>query len=209
MNDAGILAVERQGIPMKIRITALALALFLTVFMLYAAYSVKSERALAREMIRLRVIGASDGEEDQRIKLLVRDMLLEKLSNSGITQRDEALTALVSREDEIETAVEELLRGVGADYGAKAQVGNVLYPTCTYENFTLPAGSYVALTVTLGEGRGRNWWCVLFPPLCYGAFPEKDAVESNAVLWEDESNVEIRFRFRILEWIEKIKSHRD
>ena len=191
---------------MKKRITLLALAVSLTVFMLYAAFASQSERELSREMIRLRVIASSDSEEDQALKLRVRDMLLESLGEAGYESRGEALAGLKAEKNDIEDAVNALLEENGADYRACVGIGKVLYPSCTYDTFALPAGEYTALTVTLGEGEGHNWWCVLFPPLCYGAAPEKDAIESSAILWEDEGSIEIKFRFRVLEWIETVKS---
>lgn len=190
---------------MKKRILYMLTALVLTVFMLYAAFAVKSERTLASEMVRLRVIASSDSRENQEIKLRVRDRLLERVGNAGYETRGEALDSLKTEEEELEALVGSWLSEEGVDYGAEVSVGNVLYPTSVYETFSLPAGNYTALTVTLGEGQGHNWWCVLFPPLCYGAAPEEDAIESSAILWEDGENVEIRFRFRVLEWIEKLK----
>lgn len=172
---------------------------------MYAAFAVASQHLLARSVVRLRVVGAGDGKRDQEVKLMVRDHMLALLGEDAFASREEAVSFLINSAAELETEVNSLLDEEGSGYAAKITVENVLYPECEYESFTLPAGRYVACTVTLGEGKGENWWCVLFPPLCYGMEPTEEIMETGSILLTGQEEPEIEFRFRILEWIGAIK----
>ncbi|MBE6998805.1 MAG: hypothetical protein E7428_01285 [Ruminococcaceae bacterium] len=184
---------------------AMFLAAVLAFGAMYAAFAVASQHLLARSVVRLRVVGAGDGKRDQEVKLMVRDHMLALLGEDAFASREEAVSFLINSAAEIETEVNSLLDEEGSGYAAKITVENVLYPECEYESFTLPAGRYVACTVTLGEGKGKNWWCVLFPPLCYGMEPTEEIMETGSILLTGQEEPEIEFRFRILEWIGAIK----
>ena len=128
------------------------------------------------------VIANSDSEYDQNVKLKVRDHVLEVVQaellnetmlrheeNDGDTARlglDEARELIETNLDVIEDAAREVLAEEGVSYGASAELGVRFIPQKTYGDVTFPAGNYEALNITLGEGEGQNWWCVLFPPLC-------------------------------------------
>lgn len=184
---------------------AMFLAAVLACGAMYAAFAVASQHLLARSVVRLRVVGAGDGKRDQEVKLMVRDHMLALLGEDDFASREEAVSFLINSAAELETEVNSLLDEEGSGYAAKITVENVLYPECEYESFTLPAGRYVACTVTLGEGKGKNWWCVLFPPLCYGMEPTEEIMETGSILLTGQEEPEIEFRFRILEWIGAIK----
>lgn len=184
---------------------AMFLAAVLAFGAMYAAFAVASQHLLARSVVRLRVVGAGDGKRDQEVKLMVRDHMLTLLGEDAFASREEAVSFLINSAAELETEVNSLLDEEGSGYAAKITVENVLYPECEYESFTLPAGRYVACTVTLGEGKGKNWWCVLFPPLCYGMEPTEEIMETGSILLTGQEEPEIEFRFRILEWIGAIK----
>ena len=149
----------------------LALLLGVATAILAGAWLSGQQRALAGELVRLHVIGASDSEEDQAIKLRVRDAVLAEAGPllEGATTREEA-------EQILGTHLEELARaGAEASQGAEvtAQIAaDVWFPTKEYTDFSLPAGRYTALKIIIGEGEGRNWWCVVFPPLCMGSVSE-------------------------------------
>ncbi|MBR4867224.1 MAG: stage II sporulation protein R [Clostridia bacterium] len=181
------------------------LAAVLAVGAMYAAFAVASQHLLAHSVVRLRVVGAGDGERDQEIKLMVRDHMLALLVEDRFASREEAVSFLIGSAADLEAAVNTLLDEEESGYTAKIAVENVLYPECEYDSFTLPAGRYVACTVTLGEGKGKNWWCVLFPPLCYGMEPTEEIIETGSILLAGQEEPEIQFRFRILEWIGAIK----
>ena len=184
---------------------AMFLAAVLAFGAMYAAFAVASQHLLARSVVRLRVVGAGDGKREQEVKLMVRDHMLALLGEDDFASREEAVSFLINSAAELETEVNSLLAEEGSGYAAKITVENVLYPECEYESFTLPAGRYVACTVTLGEGMGKNWWCVLFPPLCYGMEPTEEIMETGSILLTGQEEPEIEFRFRILEWIGAIK----
>ena len=126
---------------------------------------------LADQMIRLHVIANSDGEEDQALKLAVRDRVLEQaeaLYPQGASL-EEARQALEGHLDTLADAGRAVVEEWGCDYPVTAQITQCWFPTKEYEEFALPAGEYTALRVVIGEGKGQNWWCVAFPPLCLGA----------------------------------------
>lgn len=121
------------------------------------------------KLIRFHVIANSDSEEDQSVKLRIRDGILQKygplLSESG--SRDESLQLISENLKDIESTADEILKKEGQNYSARAMLGESTFPIKQYGSITLPAGEYTALKVVLGEGGGKNWWCVMFPPLCF------------------------------------------
>ncbi len=130
------------------------------------------QKALAEQMVRLHVVARSDSEEDQAEKLRVRDAVLEAVEPwlEGTDTREEAMAVLAQRLPELATIGAEIV-GAGVEVTASIQE-EVWFPTKEYADFALPAGKYTALRITLGEGAGRNWWCVVFPPLCLGSVSE-------------------------------------
>ena len=146
------------------------------------------------EVLRLHIPANSDSAEDQRMKLKLRDHILteygERLATEGdITSATAQIQALLP---EIESDCCEFLRRNGADYSATAELTEMYFSTRTYENVTLPAGEYTALRITLGTGEGRNWWCVMFPPLCIPAVSEPTE-ELPDSLYGETKTVEIKF----------------
>lgn len=128
------------------------------------------QNALAERVVRLHVIGASDSEEDQAVKLQVRDAVLAQAEPwlEGASSQEEAMTVLAEH-------LEELAQVGAAVAGTSVTASieeNTWFPTKEYTDFALPAGYYSALKITLAEGEGRNWWCVVFPPLCTGSISE-------------------------------------
>ena len=125
-------------------------------------------------MIRFHVIANSDTEEDQALKLAVRDRVLEEaegLYPEGATL-EQAQAALEGHLNTLAAAGRAVVEEQGYDYPVSARLEDCWFPTKEYEDFALPAGNYTALRVTIGEGKGQNWWCVAFPPLCLGAASE-------------------------------------
>lgn len=194
----------------KLKIWELSLLLALCFTLVTALHAKAQQERLSGELIRLHVIANSDSQADQAVKLAVRDKILEVLSPKlrGVSDRDEArqlverALPLLSREARL------TLLDSGRFYPAEAKLCFEDYPTRTYSDFALPAGDYVSLQVVLGEGRGKNWWCVVFPPLCMGSVTEDEAfsqlTEESAQLIRYE-NGQYRLRFRIIELYEEIK----
>jgi len=134
----------------------------------------REQQELADSVIRFHVIANSDSDEDQALKLAVRDRVLaqaEEIYPEGATLA-EAQAALEGHLNLLAAAGREVVEEQGYDYPVAATLEDCWFPTKEYEGFALPAGNYTALRVTIGEGRGQNWWCVAFPPLCLGAASE-------------------------------------
>ncbi len=161
------------------------------------------QRVLADKLVRLHVIANSSSDEDQALKIRVRDAVLE--AASGLTEADlpEALPRL-------RLAAERALREAGCDDGVTVKLGPEVYGTREYDTFSLPAGEYRSLRVEIGAAEGRNWWCVLFPPLCFASSEEFEEEAASAGLTEDDLELvrgggqDIQIRFRILELIQKL-----
>ena len=119
-----------------------------------------------RECLRLHILANSDSEEDQRVKLLVRDAILERMRGQELSSKREAEEKMLIMGGELQRTAEEVLASCGLDYGAGLEAGVFEFPERDYGGEVYPAGEYSALRVILGEGKGQNWWCVMFPPLC-------------------------------------------
>ncbi len=138
-------------------------------------------------LIRLHIIANSDDIFDQQVKLLIRDEIIREMGDTLGSVESAAEAEQVVRENlpRIESIANGIL-GEYTDYTAKAELGEFQFPTKSYGEFALPGGEYTALRVVLGEGEGKNWWCVLFPPLCFvdraGSVAQNpDRVEKDAV----------------------------
>ena len=141
------------------------------VCLLLGVWLTGQQKALSDRVVRLHVIGSSDSDEDQAAKLLARDSVLDLAGPllAGVAEQEEAMEVL-------EAHLEELTRAAAQAAGVPARATleeEAWFPTKTYPDFALPAGRYPALKITLGEGKGRNWWCVVFPPLCMEAVTEE------------------------------------
>ena len=154
------------------------------------------------DILRLHIIANSDSEEDQRVKLIVRDELLrlERECFLGGT-KDETKAGLMENGGEVLRLVERVLRENGFDYGAQLKLGVYDFPDREYAGRLYPAGRYEALRIVLGRGEGHNWWCVMFPPLCLDA-----AVSSPQYTNEEETLISKKYiiKFKILELISEI-----
>lgn len=162
---------------------------------------------LSENVIRLHVIANSDSILDQDLKLKVRDRVLEFDFLNNLTNKQSAKQVLEENLDFIKSEVEKTLLENGCAKSVTAESVSMLFPIKRYENFTMPAGVYDALRITIGNGEGKNWWCVMFPPLCYGAcIGDKDveAVIGNDGVGLMEKSVKYEVRFKIVEWFKKM-----
>ena len=183
-----------------------ALLVGVAVAMLWGVWLDREQAALADKVIRLHVLANSDSEADQALKLRVRDRILAEAADlfapgETVAQARETLTLALPA---LAEAGAEVVREEGYEYAVSASLEeNVWFPTKQYTDFALPQGSYTALRVVIGEGGGRNWWCVVFPPLCLGSVTETteeaaalgDLSESDVALMtgEDEGYV-VKFK---------------
>lgn len=191
--------------------TVLALVVLLSII------PVSGEEKIYENMIRLHVIADSDSEEDQRIKLAVRDRILEEFSDElgRAGSFDEAYYTVGELIPDIENAANDVLEMEGITDRASVEIGEEEYPERVYDGYTLPAGKYASLRVVIGEGKGQNWWCVLFPPLCTSA-ASKNVEDDEEVfiqagistegykLIKREKETKYQIRFRVLELLSGI-----
>lgn len=148
------------------RFTELAAGLVCAAALTAALVSGAESSPARPEALRLHVIANSDDPEDQRLKLLVRDALLETYGGAEATSKEEACSRLLAMGPELQAAAERTLRENGSDDPVVLEAGEFDFPDRTYGSETFPAGRYTALRVVIGAGEGQNWWCVMFPPLC-------------------------------------------
>ncbi len=154
-------------------------------------------------MLRLHVIANSDSEKDQKLKLLVRDEILKTGSElfDGKTNIDTAADKLYEEREKLEEAAKSVLRENGCDGDVKISLSKSYFEVRQYEGFTVPAGFYNSVLVEIGNAKGKNWWCVMFPPLCIPAVSDNGNLEvfnedGKAVLLSD---LKIDARFKVAE----------
>ena len=193
----------------KLRLWEAALLLAFGLTLTAGVWASASESALAGQVLRLHVVANSDSERDQALKLLVRDAVLAQAGGilDGVSDRRSAEQALTPHLDELARTAAEALAAEGCGDTVTVSLVDQWFPTKEYDGFSLPAGQYRALRVTVGEGQGRNWWCVVFPPLCLGSVTE-ESVE--AVAGEALSDGQVALitgqdggyvlKFRFIEW---------
>ena len=196
-----------------------AICLLCAAAMLVAALlilPVHGEAAVYDRVIRLHVLANSDSEEDQALKLTVRDAVLSQTQAllADATTREEAEAILASNLDVIRVAAEEAVRASGANASVTVSLGEEQYPTRRYENLAFPAGEYLSLQVRLGEAEGKNWWCVLFPPLCLSAataehetqeaFLAAGLTDEQYRMIADTDSTKYKLRFKILEIAQRL-----
>jgi len=197
----------------KLRLWEAALLLAFGLTLTVGVWALASESALADRVLRLHVVANSDSDSDQARKLLVRDAVLAEASRllEGVDDRREAEEALAAHLEELAQAGTEALARTGRTDMVRVALANQWFPTKEYDGFSLPAGQYRALKVIIGEGKGRNWWCVVFPPLCMASVSEQ-SVESAAegVLSEDQvalitgQDGGYVLKFRLIEWWQEL-----
>lgn len=156
---------------------------------------------LRGSVLRLHIIANSDSEEDQRLKLMVRDALLARSDELFEDSSDlsEAELAVRKKLPEIEQIASETLRSQGCNDSVSAEIADVLFDERIYGGITMPAGEYRALRITIGEAEGHNWWCVMYPPLC---------IPAACGVTDDEETEEEFFTEQELDMLRKPKKYR-
>ena len=181
-----------------------------------SSYSETINKGLEANLIRLHVIANSDSPEDQSLKRDVRDAILEYVKSElkGSDSIDKSREIIKNRLTEIANIAKKVITEKGRSYGVRTILGEYPFPTKVYGDIVLPAGEYQALRVIIGDGKGANWWCVLFPPLCFvdvthGTVPDSVKDDLKKVLTEEEyeivtssdseSEIPIKIKFKIVE----------
>ena len=174
------------------------------------------QNGLSNNIFRLHILANSDSKEDQELKLKVRDEILKYMKTLTNDMSDKQAVIELSQKhiEDFKQIAENVIKQNGYDYSVKIEIGNFYFPTKYYGNISLPAGNYDALKIEIGEAQGQNWWCSLFPPLCFvnissGVVDEEGekylkenlSDEEFAIVSNSSSNVE--FKFKIIELINK------
>ncbi|MCL6637099.1 MAG: stage II sporulation protein R [Alicyclobacillus sp.] len=183
-------------------------------------YDVSAPHAapIPAEALRLRVVANSDSPADQALKLRVRDAVVRTVAGvvAGAQSAADARARVQRALPQIQAAAAAVVAQAGVSYGVRTDVGPVPFPTKVYGNQVYPAGTYEALRVTLGAGRGQNWWCVLFPPLCFidladgsavpntGGFPDLPPLTTVSVPGPDGRPQPVQVRLAVLDYGEEL-----
>ena len=190
----------------KIEISII-MAMVLTLAISITGFAASCE-GVKHSVLRMHIIANSDEDYDQELKLKVRDAVLKQGGDAfdGASDVAQAQQKIENAQDELLKVAQEVIAQEGYDYDVKIELGQEYFGTRTYDNITLPAGQYQAVRVIIGEGAGKNWWCVMFPPLCLPGATQQEEID--AVLTQGESNLvkgdpEIDARFKIVEIYEK------
>lgn len=151
----------------NLRAWEVAILLALSFTLCVGLWAQRTQHAISAQVLRLHVLAVNDSEEEQALKLRVRDAVLAYLEPelAGVTDRDTAREMIMERLQPIAEAAAEAADGRQVSVSFRSES----YPLRRYEGFVLPAGSYESLRVVLGDGEGHNWWCVVFPPICLSA----------------------------------------
>jgi len=185
--------------------------LLLILSILWCGGVISDKLTLKENLIRLHIVANSDSQEDQMLKLQLRDAVMEKLQPvmDEIPDAKAAKTYLQAQLPELERYVNNILRQLGSTYTAVVTLGKEAFGLREYDTFSLPSGVYESLRITIGQGQGKNWWCVVFPGLCVPQSTEEvtaGAFFSDRVTGTLEKKEEYRPRFFLLDCIGKLEN---
>lgn len=196
-------------------ILSLLLFAYTTVCAISYAQNVSSD--IAESVFRLHILANSDSEVDQNLKYIVRNNLLDYMNElcSNCTSKEEVIQLVENNKENFKNIALETIKEQGFSYDVNINIGNFEFPTKNYGDISLPAGFYDALRVEIGEAKGQNWWCVMFPPLCFvdissgivsdesKELMENNLTEEEFALVSDKEDSGLQFKFKILEFFGK------
>ena len=214
-----------KKLPYKIKLFLFILPLlFIYTLICSISYVNAISTDLQKNVFRLHVIANSDSEEDQNLKLKVRDNVIKYMNTlcSKTTSKEEAIEIANAHLNEFKEIALSTIKENGYNYDVNISIDNVFFPTKTYGDISLPEGYYDALRIKIGKAEGKNWWCVMFPPLCFvdvtsGIVPDdsKELLKENLSQEEydlicngnseDLNNTDITFKFKIVELLNNTK----
>ena len=197
---------------------SLILIILLGIYILISAisYVTAVSNDLQESIFRLHVIANSDSQEDQNLKYIVRDNLIKYMNeiSADAPNKEEAIKIAQEHTDDFYKIARKTIIENGYDYDVTVEIGNFEFPTKNYGDISIPAGYYDALRVKIGEAKGQNWWCVMFPPLCFvnissGIVPEEskemlenELSEEDYDIISNKESAEIKFKFKIIELLQ-------
>lgn len=170
---------------------------------------------LSDSVLRLHVIANSDSVEDQNLKYMVRDDVLSYMNElcSNVSSKEDAISIASSHLEDFKQIALDTIASNGFDYTVSVEIGNFDFPTKTYGDVSLPSGFYDALRIKIGEASGQNWWCVMFPPLCFvdvssGVVPDSSKEQMKSNLSDEEfsliSSDDMDFKFKLVEFFQNL-----
>lgn len=197
-----------------LNLSLLTFLLFIYIFISAQSYVTAIATNLSDAVFRLHVLANSDSEADQNLKLKVRDSLLNYMNEicSNCSTKEEAISIAQKNQNKFQEIAEETIISNGFNYSVKINIGNFYFPTKNYGDISLPAGFYDSLRVEIGEAKGQNWWCVMFPSLCFidissGVVDNeaKENLEENLEkesysIISDNKKSNIKFKFKLIEF---------
>ncbi|MDO5557145.1 MAG: stage II sporulation protein R [Clostridia bacterium] len=200
-------------------ITILLLLLFLFIIISAFSYTNAISNNIANSVFRLHVLANSDDSIDQDLKYKVRDELLKYMNSliENINSKEDAINIVESNKQNFIDIAKNTIIQNGFDYDVTIEIGNFSFPTKTYGNISLPSGYYDAIRVKIGEAKGQNWWCVMFPPLCFVDTSSAIVDDSSKEILKDSLSDEefalinssdssdITFKFKLIEMFENMK----
>lgn len=190
------------------KITKIFLPVFMSLVLIIGITQplIKTSENISDKVFRLHILANSDSTYDQNLKLGLKNYILENTSDLFIGQNlEENIDIAMESLEELYRLSKEYLESQGSNYDVKTEVVKEFFETRVYDDFTLPAGVYNSLKITIGEGKGHNWWCIIFPSVCLSACSES----MSDYLSEDEMelvNSGYTAKFKVVEVYEKIKS---
>ena len=194
-------------------VSILAFLFFIYTTICAISYANYISTDIADSVFRLHVIANSDSDVDQNLKYVVRDKLLKYMDELCVncSTKEEAISIAQQNIESFKQIALDTIKNEGFDYSVNVRIGNFEFPTKHYGDISLPAGYYDALRVEIGEAKGQNWWCVMFPPLCFtdvtsGVVPEESKEDLEETLTDEEFSIvsdnnsfDIKVKFKILE----------
>lgn len=213
-----------KKLPRKIKIIIITVPLlFLYTFISSVQYVTAISSDLCESVFRLHIIANSDSKEDQDLKYKVRDNVINYMNSlcSNTNSKEEVISIANEHLEDFKQIALDTIKENGFDYNVSVEINNVFFPTKAYGDISLPEGYYDALRIKIGNASGQNWWCVMFPPLCFvdvstGIVPEesKELMKENLTDEEynlicsgnnSEDNSSIEFKFKIVEMLNNTK----
>lgn len=175
------------------------------------------QEGIANKIIRFHVLANSDADEDQQLKLKVKDAVVEKMRVilADAKNVDETRSIINENLTVIQNFAQAIVNQEGYAYPVQAELTKCYFPIKTYGDLTFPAGQYEAIRITIGEARGRNWWCVMYPRLCFvdslhAVVPKESKQELQHILTEEEykevlfgGKENVKIKLKLFEWIKK------
>ena len=197
----------------KIFPKALMTALILSFLMTQVSFTAECDD-MPNHVLRLHIVANSDSKDDQLLKLKVRDCILKQSATlfRSADNKTEAQQIAGTNLDKIIAYAQETVNNSGYDYKVTGTLAKDMYfNTRVYDNFTLPSGNYDALHIVIGKGKGHNWWCVCFPPMCFSMAEDSESRNLSDVLSEEELRIaenseHYEYRLKIVEIYHEIKN---